>query len=162
MLNLTYLSLCTAHQPTNQPPPTPTPPPKYSIQFNSFYLCRHSLYISQSFVNPHTFPTYPSSVASVHDAAVVSGPNADPRPWIPVVAYLEPLPKPTKAPSMCNPYIVHVYHQITTKITMQTKTINRSICYMYIYMLTFSTSDIYIFNMHFRSSSKPFHASETN
>lgn len=41
-----------------------------------------------------------SAVASDIDASVVRGPHPEPQPWIPVVAYLEPLPRPTKAPSM--------------------------------------------------------------
>lgn len=50
-------------------------------------------------------------MASDSDASVVGGPNPDPRSWIPVVAYLEPLPRPTKAPSMLL-YILDVKKKI--------------------------------------------------
>ncbi|CAD7083775.1 unnamed protein product [Hermetia illucens] len=45
-------------------------------------------------------------VASDLDASVHSGgPNPDPDPWIPIVAYLEPLPKPTKTPKCDQTFI---------------------------------------------------------
>lgn len=51
-------------------------------------------------INISIFLLIISVVASDIDASVVRGPNPEPRPWIPVVAFLEPLPRPTKAPSM--------------------------------------------------------------
>ncbi|KAJ6637891.1 Cubilin [Pseudolycoriella hygida] len=48
------------------------------------------------------------AVASDIDASVVRGPHPEPHPWIPVVAYLEPLPRPTKAPKCDQTFVSRI------------------------------------------------------
>ncbi|XP_037027198.1 cubilin isoform X3 [Bradysia coprophila] len=48
------------------------------------------------------------AVASDIDASVVRGPHPEPQPWIPVVAYLEPLPRPTKAPKCDQTFVSRI------------------------------------------------------